>query len=153
MVTLYMDVKALEVRSYNFAFTLDYRANAVQAWITRKTVYGWDKKWSLGWVNFVPAVADHIFLNFPRKILATWGPLLSPSLYSKDVPKSDVFVWTFSQGVTLHLGLQSTTLQNCCVMGGGCGQNASSTLSTFPLPCRTSWMQFTERVCRELRND
>ena len=53
---------------------------------------------------------------------------------------------TFSHGVTLHLGLQSTTLQNCCVMGGGCGQKASSTLRTFPLPCRTSWMQFTERV-------
>ena len=53
---------------------------------------------------------------------------------------------TFSHGVTLHLGPQSTTLQNCCVMGGGCGQKASSTLSTFPLPWRTSWMQFTERV-------
>ena len=56
---------------------------------------------------------------------------------------------TFSHGVTLHLGPQSTTLQNCCVMGGGCGQKASSTLSTFPLPWRTSWMQFTERVWSE----
>ena len=53
---------------------------------------------------------------------------------------------TLDQGPVFHLTGQSTTLQNCCVMGGGWGQNESSTLKMLLPPWRTSWMQVTLRV-------
>ena len=37
-------------------------------------------------------------------------------------------------------------LQNCCLMGGGCGHCISSTVKIFEPPWRTSCMQVTDRV-------
>jgi hypothetical protein len=39
------------------------------------------------------------------------------------------------------------TLQNCWVIGGGCGQKEWSTRRTLLWPWRTSWMQSTRLVC------
>ena len=41
-------------------------------------VQGWVKRWSLGLVNFVPAVAYYFCLNLPAKFLANVGPHLQP---------------------------------------------------------------------------
>ena len=41
---------------------------------------------------------------------------------------------TLDQGPVFHLTGQSTTLQNCCVMGGGWGQKESSTLKMLLPP-------------------
>ena len=54
---------------------------------------------------------------------------------------------TLDQEPIFQLGLQSTTWQNCWVIGGGCGQNESSTRNILLPPCRTSWIQVTLLVC------
>ena len=54
---------------------------------------------------------------------------------------------TLDHGPIFQLGLQSTTWQNCWVIGGGCGQNESSTRNILLPPCRTSWIQVTLLVC------
>ena len=40
-------------------------------------IQGWVKMLAPGLMNFVPAVAYHFCLNFPEKILSTWGSLLA----------------------------------------------------------------------------
>ena len=44
---------------------------------------GWVTKWYTGLENLIPAVAYHFYTNWPKKFLATWGPLFSPSLHKK----------------------------------------------------------------------
>ena len=53
---------------------------------------------------------------------------------------------TLLQTPEYHLTGQSTMLQNCCLMGGGCGQKELSTVRTLLPPCLTSWMQETDLV-------
>ena len=49
---------------------------------------GWARKWFTGLENLIPAVAYHLYTNWPKKNFATWGPLFSPSLQTKAQKKA-----------------------------------------------------------------